>query len=469
MAPKNRQKPASLEHYSWGNPVFEPVREKQLFGLRPGQEVPLLHELNAIYKNKLKEVHPDKGGPEESAQRHEEFIRLGNAYDKLIADAIGKTLMTTTYWNRARKPIVVTERRKTECTLAPENREILRHFLSAYFQGVPEGEISLPFRVQQSIFNETLALPIVRGSNRFEKVARYFRAGAATYQKYGADFPLALKQMRSAGGLTPDDTRYLVRELRKLPKEQKGGSYRHLNLRGNSGLAGVTIEPEFVDMSIRAAKNPQSFAPKSVPLGRNARVFSNGDYANSYVFAGSDRIIIVDPGFNREGLMEYLEKHGDKKPVTIVATHSHYDHVADIEALHRALGKRCTVCFSHAASLLPKHTLERYFRDEEGLLSNSLDYLRRLKGAGNVRLLKEGDKIANSNFSFKVFETPGHTNDSLSLLDEKNRLLVSGDSLEKGYRTDFPNSDPKLRLQSIQKINAHLGKIGGAFRHLTGH
>ena len=53
----------------------------------------------------------------------------------------------------------------------------------------------------------------------------------------------------------------------------------------------------------------------------------------------------------------------------------------------------------------------------------------------------------------RIISLPGHTDDSIVLHDEKNRMLVTGDMLyDGGIYADFPNSDKTAFKRSLNHL-----------------
>ncbi|MFI5144412.1 MAG: MBL fold metallo-hydrolase [Ignavibacteria bacterium] len=67
------------------------------------------------------------------------------------------------------------------------------------------------------------------------------------------------------------------------------------------------------------------------------------------------------------------------------------------------------------------------------------------------KFIGEGDIISINNCSLKVIHTPGHTKGGICLVDEKNKIVFSGDTLFRDSigRTDLPGGDMKTLLNSI--------------------
>ncbi|NLM96799.1 MAG: MBL fold metallo-hydrolase, partial [Halanaerobiaceae bacterium] len=65
-------------------------------------------------------------------------------------------------------------------------------------------------------------------------------------------------------------------------------------------------------------------------------------------------------------------------------------------------------------------------------------------------LLDEGDEVG----SFKVLFTPGHTPGGISLYNQEEGILFSGDLIFRDAygRTDLPGGDQKILFSSLEKI-----------------
>jgi hydroxyacylglutathione hydrolase len=124
---------------------------------------------------------------------------------------------------------------------------------------------------------------------------------------------------------------------------------------------------------------------------------------NCYLLFAEKDMVIVDPGDDAAVILKEVEKIG-VNPKFVINTHSHFDHVgANREVLSKTNAK---------------------------LLEN----------------LKEGDEIKIGSEKLFVIETPGHTDDSVSLLGDN--FIISGDVLfSRGYgRTDLPGGcDEKMK------------------------
>ncbi|WP_338470244.1 MBL fold metallo-hydrolase [Niallia sp. XMNu-256] len=171
---------------------------------------------------------------------------------------------------------------------------------------------------------------------------------------------------------------------------------------------------------------------KQVPLGQMQ--------TNCYVLKKEDfSCLIIDPGSEGEKLIQYLREE-DLKPIAIVLTHAHYDHIGAVDTIRSAYDIPVYV-----------HHLEK-----DWLSSPALNLSEKMP-AGKVQV-NEADEIIMGeqeltieSFSFKIYETPGHSPGSISLYFEDAGIVCSGDALFSGSigRSDLPGGNQELLLKSI--------------------
>lgn len=157
-----------------------------------------------------------------------------------------------------------------------------------------------------------------------------------------------------------------------------------------------------------------------------------GMWANAYLFDG----ILVDAGVSPLAVEQYRDRIR-----TIVLTHCHYDHTANLAAIADMCGAE--VCIHE--------------RDARGLASGTESlahhFLSRPPGLVADRILSEGDRVGD----LLVIHTPGHTPGSICLFDENGRSLISGDTVftDGGFgRFDFPGGSCDALLRSLLRLAA---------------
>lgn len=172
----------------------------------------------------------------------------------------------------------------------------------------------------------------------------------------------------------------------------------------------------------------------------------SGPFAtNAYVVAcpQTKKAAIIDPGVDsKKNILTFLEQQ-KLTPIAIILTHSHWDHIGDVRDLKELLKLPVLIHQSDAPNL-------------ENPGADRLPMITPIKGTTPDQFLKEGQNIPIGNLNFKVIETPGHSPGSICLYEEKEHLLLSGDTLFKGSigNLSFPTSDSNRMWPSLAKLAA---------------
>ena len=145
-----------------------------------------------------------------------------------------------------------------------------------------------------------------------------------------------------------------------------------------------------------------------------------------------------------------------RKPVDlIVITHCHFDHILFLNELKK-INKCEIVCSRKEMEAIEK-------LNEKVLLEKSP---KKLISTKVDKVVKEGDVITTGKFNFKVLETPGHTDGSISLFEEKAKILFTGDAwFGKNYqgRWTYPSGskiESERTLKRLKKLNPKILRPG---------
>ncbi|GAA2260782.1 MBL fold metallo-hydrolase [Streptomyces amakusaensis] len=168
--------------------------------------------------------------------------------------------------------------------------------------------------------------------------------------------------------------------------------------------------------------------------------------------AAGEECVIIDPGHQAaDGVAEAVRKHR-LKPVAVVLTHGHIDHVASV----------VPVCGAHDVPAWI-HPADRYMMsDPEKALGRSLG--ARLMGEltvgepSDVHELTDGARLGLAGLELTVSHAPGHTKGSVTFgMPEGGDVppvFFSGDLLFAGSvgRTDLPGGDHAEMLRSLARV-----------------
>ncbi len=145
--------------------------------------------------------------------------------------------------------------------------------------------------------------------------------------------------------------------------------------------------------------------------------------------------VVIDPGAEGKKILQQIKKK-DLRVKAIINTHGHIDHTGANGRLKEAL---------KVPLLFPEKDLEIYRNPGFGL------GVIFGKAVPPDRLLKEGELVPVGRRTFKVIETPGHTEGSISLYSDG--VVFTGDALFAGSvgRTDLAGGSYPLLIRSIKE------------------
>lgn len=157
----------------------------------------------------------------------------------------------------------------------------------------------------------------------------------------------------------------------------------------------------------------------------------------SFLIVGSQRAILFDSGLGVASIAEVVLGL-TSLPVTVINSHTHFDHVggnrefADVRNLDEpyshasARGEIAEALRAYASQTLAE---DRVCGSLPAGISSREYAIPTWQIAAHVR---DGETIDLGDRRLEVLRTPGHTPDSLSLLDRENGLLFTGDTYYSG-------------------------------------
>ena len=179
-------------------------------------------------------------------------------------------------------------------------------------------------------------------------------------------------------------------------------------------------------------------------------------YVNSlrectYVFSSTGReCIIVDPGCQndreRARIDDFIAERS-LSPVCIFLTHAHFDHVLSLAWFARKWNIPAVLGAGDVELLGKLQSYTKMF-GMEYLPTDDVEF----------RYVSDGDEISYAGFNFRVMATPGHTPGCVCYIEEREKLMFSGDTLFQGSigSTDFEEGceeDMYVSLAKIRKLD----------------
>lgn len=179
----------------------------------------------------------------------------------------------------------------------------------------------------------------------------------------------------------------------------------------------------------------------------------------SYLIIGSKKTLLLDTGMGI-GNIKKVVRYFTNNPVVVINSHIHFDHIGNNymfdkvyvfnrkEALDR-------LSRGYSVSELKPHTSKKLFEREA---PNDFDYGNYFIPPCNPIPINDGDIIDLGDRVIEIIHTPGHSFESIMLLDRKNRMLFTGDSYYPGHLYAhfdggiYGKSDIPIYASSMRKI-----------------
>ena len=176
----------------------------------------------------------------------------------------------------------------------------------------------------------------------------------------------------------------------------------------------------------------------------------------SYLIIGTDTALLFDTG-NGIGNIKAIVDQLTDKPVQVLNSHTHFDHIGGNYQFEKILS--VATGFSIANSDGLKNDMVRMEVSPAALckglpkgVSQENHQIRPFTITGQV---SEGDIIDIGNRRFEILQIPGHTDDSIALLDREAGFLWTGDSFYEGpIWLWFPETELAAYKRSIARLAA---------------
>lgn len=173
---------------------------------------------------------------------------------------------------------------------------------------------------------------------------------------------------------------------------------------------------------------------------------------NTYVVSDDSReCVVIDCGAffddERKAIVSYINTQ-QLKPVRLLCTHGHFDHIFGCDTIFDAFGLQPEV-----------HSDDAYLTDDVNAQVKQMlgtDLQLQMPAVGHY--LANGEVIAFGHHQLKVLHTPGHTPGGVVFYCEQERTAFSGDTLFRMSigRTDFEKGSYEQIIDSLHNVIAKL-------------
>jgi len=191
--------------------------------------------------------------------------------------------------------------------------------------------------------------------------------------------------------------------------------------RGFAALEKIEIENDWFDVY------------QVVPGVRSIHEPGHWEMVISYLIEGSESAILFDSGLGIATIKAVTDRL-TAKPITVVSSHSHYDHGGGTH-LYSDIWAPVTEFTRKNARGTPNRIAKEFVPEESFTREPPAEFNRStysIKPWTLTRELRDGEVIDLGNRKIEVLYVPGHAPDSIALLDRRNRVLFTGDTLNLG-------------------------------------
>lgn len=169
--------------------------------------------------------------------------------------------------------------------------------------------------------------------------------------------------------------------------------------------------------------------------------------------------VIIDPGnttaSEHQKLSDFISQK-NLKPVRLILTHAHVDHVNGAKYVFDTYG------------LLPEVNKEDLFFVEKHLATATMYGINAEQCPMPKAFINEGDIISFGKSFLHTIHTPGHSPGSVTFYNKEEGFMISGDVLFYGSigRTDLPMGNFETLIDSIK---TKLFPLGDTMKVYSGH
>lgn len=180
-------------------------------------------------------------------------------------------------------------------------------------------------------------------------------------------------------------------------------------------------------------------------------LMNDNDEATGYLVTGTEKALVIDTMNGYENVRQIAETV-TKLPLMVVNTHGHPDHIYG------------NIYFEEAYLHPDDMALARELF-EEPMFREAIEKAN-LKPAA-FRPIQAGDVVDLGGIGLEVYLVPGHTPGGICLLDRRDRILFTGDSMIEQTWMQLPESLPmEVFLHSLDALKGIRGEYDFI---LTGH
>jgi glyoxylase-like metal-dependent hydrolase (beta-lactamase superfamily II) len=174
----------------------------------------------------------------------------------------------------------------------------------------------------------------------------------------------------------------------------------------------------------------------------------------SYLIIGGDSALLFDTG-NGIGNIKAIVDQLTDKPVQVLNSHSHFDHIGGNYQFEEILSPSTNFSIANSRGNDSRQIKMEASAEAlcKGLPAGVTKENHHIEPYSITAQVKDGDVIDLGGRNLEVLHIPGHTDDSIALLDRVSGLLWTGDSFYEGpIWLFFPETDLAAYETSLARL-----------------
>ena len=185
----------------------------------------------------------------------------------------------------------------------------------------------------------------------------------------------------------------------------------------------------------------------------------------SYLIVGSDFAVLFDTG-NGIGDIKSIVQQLTDKSVRVINSHSHFDHIGGNHQFEKILSVSTAFTLNNAKGIRSAEVAMEVSPEAlcKGLPRGVTREGHRVRPFSIAQKIEDGDVLDIGGRRLEVLRLPGHTDDSIALLDRDAGFMWSGDSFYEGpIWLFFPETDLVAYRESVAKLASLASGIKAVF------
>ena len=174
-----------------------------------------------------------------------------------------------------------------------------------------------------------------------------------------------------------------------------------------------------------------------ISLKDHLYLLNDNNESTGYVLIGTKKAAVIDTMNGYEDIYQVVRKITDL-PLIVINTHGHPDHV-------------CGDTYFEEIYIHPNDLeMAKGYIQEKGSNLSEITF----------KMIKEGDSFDLGGITLEIYEVPGHTPGSVWILDKEDRILFSGDSIN---RFTWMQLEESSSLEAFYNVLLRLEKLTGSY------